>query len=187
MQGNKKILVIAALLLLIAASYTTYAIYKTSVGVNANVTAAPWVVAFKNGQTTITDGMKVAFTADDCKDNTHVADGYIAPSYSCKKNITLDATGTKVDVKYSVTAGTPLDNGSTYPAAANDFSATITGGGEGTISYNGTQTVDVEVVLTWEGALADTDATNTADVGLQGHEITVPLTLVARQFVASES
>ena len=30
MKGNKKILVIAALLLLIAVSYSTYAIYKTS-------------------------------------------------------------------------------------------------------------------------------------------------------------
>ena len=40
MKGNKKILVIAALLLLIAVSYPTYAIYKTSATTNITFTGA---------------------------------------------------------------------------------------------------------------------------------------------------
>ena len=104
MKGNKKILVIAVLLLLIAVSYTTYAIYKTSVAGNAEVSAAAWTVAFKNGQETIEDSSTITFTGADCT-NTHVAEGKIAPGATCRKTISLDVTGTEVDVAYSATAG----------------------------------------------------------------------------------
>ena len=72
MKGNKKILAIAVLLLLIAVSYTTYAIYKTSVAGNAEVTAAKWEVAFKNGQTEVTNNYNLEFSTSDCS-NSHVA------------------------------------------------------------------------------------------------------------------
>ena len=186
MKGNKKILVIAALLLLIAACYTTYAIYKTSVGVNASLSAAAWNVAFKDGQTTLQDESTITFSSADC-DNTHVAAGKIAPSYSCSKDITLDASGTEVDIKYTVSAGDPALSGGTYPEHANTFSATITGGGEGTLLMSGSQTATITVELTWEGDLDDTATVNADDILLEGETITVPLTLVARQFVASES
>ena len=168
MKGNKKILVIAVLLLLIAASYTTYAIYKTSVTTNATVSAAAWNVSFKNGEDTITSTTNIVFGTSDCTDS-HVAPGKIAPSYSCSKQITLNATGTEVDVQYSVTPGTPLDNGSTYPTNANQFTATITDGGTGTIAWNAqSHTATLTVELTWAGAESDTDST-----------------LVAKQVVAS--
>ena len=51
MKGNKKILVIAVLLLSIAVSYGTYAIYKTAITGTGSVTAATWAVQFKNGNT----------------------------------------------------------------------------------------------------------------------------------------
>jgi hypothetical protein len=48
MDGNKKILIIAILMMLIAVSYGTYAIYKTSLSGNATVTAAIWNVSFQS-------------------------------------------------------------------------------------------------------------------------------------------
>ena len=44
MKGNKKILVVAVLLLLIAVSYSTYAIYKSSASASDTVNTAAWVV-----------------------------------------------------------------------------------------------------------------------------------------------
>ena len=40
MKGNKKLLIVAILLFLIAISYSTYAIYKSSVTADATVEAA---------------------------------------------------------------------------------------------------------------------------------------------------
>ena len=95
-KGNKKILVIAVLLLLIAVSYGTYAIYRTSLSGNATVTAAKWDIEFKDGTTAITN-LNVTFTSADCHDNAHVADGVIAPGASCTKNITVNAKDIEVD------------------------------------------------------------------------------------------
>ena len=96
MKGNKKILVIAVLLLLIAVSYGTYAIYRTSVAGDATVRAAKWDIEFKDGDTAITN-LNVTFTSADCHDNAHVADGVIAPGASCTKNITVNAKDIEVD------------------------------------------------------------------------------------------
>ena len=107
MKGNKKILIVAVLLLLLAVSYSTYAIYKTSVAGNATVTAAKWEVAFKNGNTTLETNYTLAFSTTECTGNAHVKDGKIAPGATCSKIITLDAGTSEVDVTYEVTAGTP--------------------------------------------------------------------------------
>ena len=48
MKGNKKILVIAVLLLLIAVSYGTYAIYRESAEGEATINAAAWSVKIGN-------------------------------------------------------------------------------------------------------------------------------------------
>ena len=100
MKGDKRILVAALLVLLIAVSFTTYAIYKTSVTANGNVTAATWDVVFKDGSTEITNNYDVTFSGSECT-NQHVAQGKIAPGATCTKTITLDASSTDVDVTYS--------------------------------------------------------------------------------------
>ena len=192
MKGNKKVLVVAVLLLLIAVSYTTYAIYKTSVAGNAEVTAATWAVEFKDGATTIEDTDTITFTGAECT-NAHVAEGKIAPGATCTKTITLDASGTEVDVAYTVSTGTVTaeKGGSAVPTTtitnANAFTATLSPA-NGTIPMTGSQTQELTLTVTWAGTDdSETDTINGADTDLNGATITVPVTLVAKQVPVSAS
>ena len=191
MKGNKKILVIAILLLLIAVSYGTYAIYKSSVSGDATVTAAKWAIEFSDGgSNTYTSTMDLEFTAADCVNNSHVADGKIAPGASCTKYVTIDATGTEVDVEYELEiTGNVQVNGSNKPANSNDITASVgTSDGEILMSDAETQagqTDRVPITITWagqEGAAYDAGDT---EIGEGGWEITVPVTLTAKQMIGS--
>ena len=182
MKGNKKILVIAVLLLLISVSFTTYAIYKTSVAGNAKVTAATWDVKFKNGATELEKNFNLVFEGADCS-NAHVTTGKIAPGATCTKTITLDASSSEVDVAYTATAGeVTASTGDT--TNANDFTVTLTPE-NGTIAYgDATKTKDITVTVQWAGT-EDATTIDPADTALSGAEITVPVTLVAKQVVGS--
>lgn len=190
MKGNKKLLIVAVLLLLVAVSYTTYAIYKTKVAGEAKVTAAAWTVKFKNGETALTDNFTVTLGEEDCTSN-HVAPGKIAPGATCTKNITLDITGTEVDVTYEVEAGTVTAETATGSALdttnANAFVAALNPA-TGTIAYNAeTKTATLQLTVTWAGLddseAATPDVINNADTALNGATIKVPLTLVAKQYL----
>ena len=181
MKGNKKILVIAVLLLLIAVSYTTYAIYKTSVAGNANVTAAKWDVKFKNGETELTNNYTVTFEGTDCT-NINVAEGKIAPGAICTKEITLDASQAEVGVSYTVSTGTVTaeKGGETVTTTgANEFTATLTPA-TGRIAFNAaTKTATLTLSVEW--ASTEGETVDSADTGLSGATIKVPVTLVAKQ------
>jgi len=182
MKGNKKILVIAVLLLLIAVSYGTYAIYKSSADTNAEVTAAAWQVEFLNGQTEITSSQNLELT---CQNNSHVKDGVIAPGATCTGTLTIDATGTEVDVAYTVTQdGTVLSDGQVLSGDENDFTVTVSPA-NGTILYNAqSQTADVTVTLAWAGT-EDATTVDPADTAIAGTTLTVPVTITAKQVVGN--
>ena len=183
MKGNKKLLVIAVLVLLITVSFTTYAIYKTSVTTNAEVTAATWSVDFKNGETSITSTQNITFTESDCT-SVHVAPGKIAPGASCSKTIKLVTSGTEVDVAYTATAGTVTatkSGSSVATTGANEFSTSLSPE-NGTITYSNTGT-DTELTLTVSWAGTEGETVDTTDTGLNGATITVPVTLTAKQVV----
>ncbi|MBR3161887.1 MAG: hypothetical protein IKF19_04070 [Bacilli bacterium] len=186
MKGNKKILVAALLVLLLAVSFTTYAIYKTSVAGNANVTAATWDVVFKNGATTLTNNYEVTLDGSDCTNN-HVVQGKIAPGATCTKQITLDASSAEVDVTYEVTTGTVTaeKSGSTVDTSnANTFTASLSPS-TGTIAYNAaTKTATLTLTVSWAGT-EETTTTDPADTALSGATITVPVTLTAKQVVGA--
>ena len=187
MKGNKKLLVVAILLLLIAVSYGTYAIYKSSFTGNAEVTAAIWDVKFKNGETVLQNNYTLTFTTADCTGNNHVKDGVIAPGATCHKTVTLDAGDSEVDVAYEVSQNgdvTASDNGDL--TNANDFTVSFTPD-HGSIAYDaGTKTTTFTVDLTWEGEDdTPTDTINAADTALNGKTFTVPIKLVAKQVVGS--
>lgn len=186
MKGNKKILIVAILLFLIAISYSTYAIYKSSHAADATVTAAAWVIDFKDSNnTTLTQN--ITFSTSDCV-NTNVAAGKIAPGATCTKTIVLDATGTEVSVAYSATAGavTASDGqNSVSTTNANTFSASLSPA-SGTIAYDANdQTATLTLEVTWSGtddsSANPADVINTADTALAGTTITVPVTLIATQ------
>ena len=174
MKGNKKLLIVAVLLLLVAVSYTTYAIYKTKVAGKAEVSTAVWNVKFTDGTEEITTTK-------------------IAPGATCTGAVTIDATGTEVDVAYTVQAGTPTATSGPLSGDENDWTVNVTDNGNGQISYEANpQTATVTVSLAWDdvddsvvatGATAD--VINDADTALNGTTITVPLTLTAKQVVGA--
>ncbi len=182
MKGNKKILVIAVLLLLIAASYSTYAIYKTSVGTNTTVTAARWDVEFQDNASQAISTTNITFNTTECSSN-HVKPGLIAPGATCTKKIKLVATNTEVDVTYTATPGTPKIGTNNVPDAANDFTVTLTPA-NGTISHSASER-EVELTLTVAWGGDESDTLDPADTALQGSTITIPVTLVAKQVVGS--
>ena len=194
MKGNKKLLIVAVLLLLVAVSYTTYAIYKTSVAGNAKVTAAIWNVKFKNGETALTDNFTVTLGEEDCTSN-HVAPGKIAPGATCTKTIILDTTGTEVDVTYEATAGTVTaekpEGTAVATTNANAFTAALSPA-TGTIAYTSTGEKQLTLTVTWDGqddsvvaTGATPDVINNADTALNGAIIKVPVTLTAKQVVGA--
>jgi hypothetical protein len=192
MKGNKKILAIAVLLLLIAVSYTTYAIYKTSVAGNAEVTAAKWEVAFKNGATALENNYTLTLEGADCTNN-HVAEGKIAPGATCTKEITLDASQAEGDVTYDVTVGTVTAEKGGSPVettGANAFTATLeneSGESTGTIAYNaGTKTATLTLTVAWAGT-ENAQTVDPKDTALSGATIKVPATLTAKQVPVSGS
>lgn len=191
MKGNKKLLVVVALLLLLTLTFTSYAIYKSSYAGNANVNAAKWNVSFAAGQTTVTDNFLLTFDATDCPGNTHTANGVIAPGASCSKTITVDAGDTQVDVQVTATADqTNITAGGTAVSGTNQFTVGATvAAADGIIAYNDNpKTTTVTVTISWGGtddsSANPADVMNNADTALAGQTITVPVTLTAKQVVA---
>ena len=181
MKGNKKILALALLLLLIGISFGTYAIYKSSASGTATVETAAWVVKVNTADIVTTDSF--TFGADDVDWTTgnvqSQVPGKIAPGDSGTITIAIDASGSEVDVDYEVVIGTVTDG--TNNVSNNNFSvAFASGDGTGTIDYdnNGTP-VEVTLNVTWTAA--DNAAANTADVALAGKTIEIPVTVTATQ------
>ena len=185
MKGNKKILTIAILVLLITVSFTTYAIYKTSLSGEAQVTAAIWNVTFEDGADTLTAGYTVTLGASDCT-SAHVTPGKIAPGASCTKDIVLNINNTEVDVEYAVEVGdATVGTATVYETGANEFAATLSPA-TGSVLYNAAnRQKTLTLTVTWDdeddSAAATPNVINDADTALQGQQITIPLTLVAKQ------
>ena len=176
MKENKKILVIAILLLLISVTFTTYAIYRTGMSGTGTATAANWEIKFKNGSNTEVQNLN--FTADDVNWTTNpsaVADK-IAPGATGTITFTIDATGTETDVYYLAELGA---------GATEGISVTMPSDTEQLIRYSATDmTATVTVNVTWEGAVSDSVAKDESDLGLESTgSISIPITITARQSV----
>ena len=175
MKGNKKILVVAVLLLLIAVSYSTYAIYKSSATGSAEVSTAAWVVKVNNedivANNTFTLGNVTWATPRYGKADT------IAPGDHGTVDIVIDADGSQVDVGYEISIDlASIDNNqfSIEPATAGDLT--------GTISYSATEgqmekTVTLNIV--WNGV--DTASANAEDIDLSANELEIPIVVTATQ------
>ena len=173
MKGNKKVLIIALLLLLISVSFTTYAIYRTSIDGTGTVTAANWKINFKNGSGTVVNTLN--FTASDITwTNIPSAEsGKIAPGATGTITFTIDATGSEVDVFYLA------ELGANAPAG---FSISVPSSTETLIPYSASNmTADVTLTVTWNGALTDDEVKDSRDISLSSTDITIPITITARQ------
>ena len=192
MKGNKKLLIITILLLVITIGFTTYAIYKTSLSGTGTVTAATWNVSFADGQTTMSENFNIQFSPSDCNQandgtNNHVAEGKIAPGVTCSKTIDVNATGTEVDVLLTAESGdiTATKGGDSVAITnANEFTVNVTTNPDnGIIAYNAqTKTATVTVSVAWG---FDEGLKDPYDTALNGATITVPIALTAKQYLGN--
>ena len=173
MKGNKKILTLSVLVLLLAVCFTTYAIYRSNTTGNGSVDAAKWSV--KIGESDF-DSANYTFTAANITWTTLT--GYnntIAPGSSGYIEIPVDATGSEVDVLLGATLGTTtLPTGMTVSLASGADSQTI--------AYNASSmTATVRINIAWAGAESDTTEKDGTDKAVQDTSISIPVTLTAKQ------
>ena len=180
MKGNKKLLIVAVLLLLVAVSYTTYAIYRSETTATGTVQAANWSVkvdntAFETANFTFT-GADITWTGNPGQAGT------IAPGATGYIDIPVDADGSQVDVILTAVLGSvTLPDGMTVALADGADSQTI--------AYSATEgamEANVRINIAWTGTLADTTAKDSSDKAAAGTSISIPVTLTARQKVSSE-
>lgn len=189
MKGNKKILVVAILLLMISVCYTTYAIYRSTATATGTINAAAWSVKVAKGSGTLTDieSANLSFGVNDITWTTHTGkNDTIAPGDTGTITFNVDASGSEVDVilEASVTAAA-----NSLPAG---MTATVTSGtnGKQTINYAsgaGNMTATVTITVTWTGTISDETSKDTTDKSFNGHELSIPVSLTARQKLASDS
>ena len=177
MKGNKKILIAILLLLIISLSFSTLAIYRSSANGTGTVSAAGWSVKV-NG--TDIESATLDFSLAGATRITEVGkNGKVAPGDSFSKTFTVDATGSEVDV--IVTA--EIDD----TQVPSGWTATATVANGGVINYAASgMTADVTVTVTWAGDINDDAGKDTADKLLAGEDVTLPISLTARQKVAGE-
>ncbi len=178
MKGNKKILVVAVLLLLIAVSYSTYAIYKSEATASSSVQTAAWVVEVNDQALTQATHTFTLGTINWATPTVSKVAGKIAPGDHGTVTIEIDATGTEVDVDYTVSIDTTaFDNDQFEVVAATGSAAPLTG----TIAYSDASKVKtVTLDIKWNAV--DTAAANTDDLGDAGSAaLAIPVTVTVVQ------
>lgn len=181
MKGNKKLLIVAILVLL-TVTFSTYAIYRTSQQASASVKAAAWSIDIgSSAQKTA----NFVFDADHIQWTTHTGkNGTIAPGDSGTITIPVDADGSEVDVLLTAEIGSTAN----LPAG---MTATVTSGTNGvqTIPYSATEgqmEANVVITVTWTGTIEDTEGKDSTDMAKQGANLSIPVTLTARQKLATD-
>ena len=130
MKGDKKILVAAILVLLLAVCFGTYAIYRATGNATGSIKAAAWSVKVKD-----TDIASTNYTFDASNITWTKLTGYnntIAPGSEGYIEIPVDATGSEVDVKFEAALGD-----TTLPAG---MTATLADDSTTEIAYGDTMT-----------------------------------------------
>ncbi len=171
MKGNKKILVAALLVLLIAVSFTTYAIYRSSAAGSGSLKAAKWQVKVKD---TNIEEANFTFGYDDITWTTNRGkNDTIAPGDTGTITIPVDATGSEVDVDVTATLGNvTLPDGMTVQVA----------NGSETIAYDASNMeANITLTITWTGTDSDTTTKDESDMSVDGSTISIPVTLTAKQ------
>ena len=130
MKGNKKVLTLSVLVLLLAVCFTTYAIYRSAADAEGSVDAAKWSVKIDG------DAIDSANYTFDASDITWTSlTGYndtIAPGSTGYIEIPVDADGSEVDVLLTAAMGS-----ATLPAG---MTATLASGADSqTIAYSATE------------------------------------------------
>ena len=179
MKGDKKILVAAILVLLLAVCFGTYAIYRATGNATGSIKAAAWSVKVNGTDIASTN---YTFGVDDIHWTTLTGYNHtIAPGSEGYIEIPVDATGSEVDVVLTATLGTTtLPNGMTATLASNSQ----------TIAYSTTtdaMKTKVRINIAWAGAESDTAEKDGTDLAVKGTTLSIPVTLTAKQSLTSHN
>ena len=179
MKGDKKILVAAILVLLLAVCFGTYAIYRATGSATGSIKAAAWSVKVDG-----TDIASTNYTFSASNITWTKLTGYnntIAPGSEGYIEIPVDADGSEVDVVLTATLGsTNLPNGMTATLASNSQ----------TINYSATEgamETKVRINIAWAGSESDDAIKDGTDLAAQGKTLSIPVTLTAKQSLTSHS
>ena len=181
-SGNKKYVIIAILLLLMSAGLTTFAIYKGSATGTATVSTAAFVVKANN--TNITS-QSFTFSLSDVtwSNNPSKVAGKIAPGASGTIPLVIDATGSQVNVAYTVTVTSIKVDGTTI---SNDAGFTATpANASGTIAYStasNAMKLSSGINVAWTAT--DSSTKNAADLDIAGKTVEIAVTVTAQQAAA---
>ena len=184
-KTKRGVLVVILLLCLVALIGGTYARYTWNGSANATVDVAKWAVQFsgENAAATTTD---VTFVVQD---NDYVAKDKIAPASKATATVSLDLTGTEVDVEVlAKIADSALAD---YPNMELSLEVAGTEASPETPVYVArdesedkfTGPVDVKLTLEWVNKdTTPEDADDTAK-GKTAATITLPIDLTVRQYI----
>ena len=179
MKGDKKILALAVLVLLLTVCFGTYAIYRSSTTATGSIKAAAWSVKVDG-----TDIASANYTFDASDITWTSLTGYndtIAPGSEGYIEIPVDADGSEVDVIIAAELGS-----TTLPAG---MTATLASGNDSqTIAYSATEgamETTVRINIAWAGAESDTTTKDGTDLAAQGTTLSIPVTLTAKQSLAT--
>ena len=176
MKGDKKILILALLVLLLSVCFSTYAIYRQSADGEGSVDAAKWSVKV-NG----TDIASANFDFDIDDVTWTNLTGYndtIAPGTVGYIDIDVDADGSEVDV--ILTAALDTTN------LPDGMTATVDGGNTKNIAYSATDgdmEETIRINIEWAGADTDTATKDGTDLAKNDTTLSLPVTLTAKQSV----
>lgn len=181
MKGNKKILVIAILLLLISVGFTTYAIYRSTTTATGTVGIAAWHVEIDDNDIDTNATMTLTLDNITWTTQTSAVDDKIAPGSEGYVEIPVDATGSEVPVIIEAaidTANMTLPTGMT---------ATVDAASQ-KINYAASNMVGaVRINIVWTGTTADAPAKDTSDkAAATAGTVSIPVTLTARQALSGE-
>ena len=128
----KTMLYIGVLVLLIASIYLikeTYAVFETTGTGTADFSIGSWVINLNNID--ISSGQTVSFSINSFtySENSHIANGVIAPGRSGYFDLILDPDGTDVAVRYDITLDMEEEyaNNITYYVTTTDGTTIRTG------------------------------------------------------------
>ena len=184
---NRGLLVIAAFLLVATIGLSSYAIYKSQATGEATASVANWAVSI-NSTDAVTEsefsfnGNQIEWTA-----NANIAEGKIAPGRTGYIPVTIDASGSEVSVEYAATINSVTVDGS---AVSNDaITVSLVDSNNATLQDNKgvialadvatPQTIKLKIV--WAGN--DETDQNNADLALEGKDIKINVTIVAKQYL----
>jgi len=168
MKGDKKILVIAILLLLISVGFTTYAIYKSTTTATGSVKLSGWSV--KIDDTNLESITTMTLDLTSCSGTHNGKNNTLAPGDSCSITIPVDLTGSEVDavVTAAIANITNAPSGMTITLASGSDSQDVTYAASN-------MKANVVINVAWPTTATAVDNND------QGKTVTFDLTLTASQ------